>query len=317
MPNLGNNATNADSLSLDHMRAFIAVVETGSQVRAGKRLGVAQTTVCRQIERVQEHFGGGLFEAGASGPLSTRGLLVEQSVRAAMAELSRTRDRLAVDSPVLRIGFIRLMRPLVERALRGQLKAHGIPAFEVRLLELPSEVQARALARREIDVAICYALPEFAKREGIEESVLTDQPYALAIPERGWVRGKPSVEVLGSLIYAHLPRRPSSRVAQAEEQWLSENGLAPARSVECGLGTEILAYAGAGHGYGFLPALWSTASHEGVVFAPVLTSAPIARIAAYSLKHVAPWMAQLRENLSAATRAALEDVSTIKGRRDR
>src|SRR5215475_782568 len=95
-----DDKTNADSLGLDHMRSFIAVVETGSQVRAAKRLRVAQTTVSRHIDRVQEHFGGGLFEAGSSGRLSTRGLIVEQAVRAAMATLSRTRDRLALDRPV-------------------------------------------------------------------------------------------------------------------------------------------------------------------------------------------------------------------------
>jgi DNA-binding transcriptional LysR family regulator len=302
--NIERITLNADSLGLDHLRSFLAVVETGSQVRAGKRLGVGQPTVCRHVERVQEHFGGRLFEAGSSGRLSTRGLLVEQSVRAAIAELSRTRDRLAVDRPVLRIGFIRAMRPLVERGLREHSTARGVPAFDVRLQELTGEAQARALERCELDIAISYAFPELAARAGVEASVITEEPFSLAIPERAWVRGKPSRPVLASLLYAHSPRRFSSQLVAAESQWLRDNRLEPVRTIECELGSEILAYAGAGLGYGFLPALWSMGGHDGVVFAPIEFGAT-AKIAAYSLRHVSPWITGLRETLSTAARAAL------------
>ena len=297
--------TNDESLGLDHMRAFIAVIETGSQVRAAKRLRVAQTTVCRHIERVQQHFGGGLFEAGASGPLSTRGVLVEQSLRTAMATLSRARDWLAAERPVLRIGFIRPMRPLVERALRGQLSSRQAQGFEVRLFELPADAQAHALERRELDIAISYN-GDFAGRDGIEASLVTEEPFALVIPDRAWVDGKPSRKVLSTLLYAYSPRHLSEQLNAAADKWLEQNGLDPSRRVECALGTEIMAYAGAGHGFGFLPALWSLASHDGVVFAPI-DFAATARIAAYSLQHVKPWVTELRERLSAAARAALDD----------
>lgn len=296
--------TNAESLSLDHLHSFIAVVETGSQVRAAKRLRVAQTTVMRHIERVQEHFGGGLFEAGASGPLSTRGLLVEQSVRAAMAELSRTRDRLSLDRPVLRVGFIRPMRPLVELALRSQARSSGPPPFEVRLLELTPEMQARALETRELDIAISYAIPEIAKRADFEESLVTEEPFALVIPERAWVRGKLSRPILDSLFYAYSPRRLSDKLAPAEEHWFRQHRIEPRRAIECAVGSEILAYAAADRGYGFLPALWSLARHDGAVFAPTDFPAK-ARISVYSLRHVASLVSDLRQSLSAGAQAAL------------
>jgi DNA-binding transcriptional LysR family regulator len=306
-----NHANNAESLSLDHLRAFIAVVETGSQIRAAKRLRIGQPTVSRHIDRVQEHFGGGLFEAGASGPLSTRGLLVEQSVRAAIAELSRTRQRLAVDRPVLRIGFMRPVRPLIESALRNQARPHGVPRFDVRLLELTADMQARALARRELDIAISYAIPELAARAGIEESPVTEQPFALVVPERACVRGKLSVAALSTLVYVQSPARMSQVLADAGQQWLTQKRLTPARIVECELGSEILAYAGAGHGYGFLPALWSMERHDGAVFVPVTPFAGTAKIAAYTLQHVTPWVTRLREDLSAGARAALQAFPSV------
>jgi DNA-binding transcriptional LysR family regulator len=301
-----NNATNAESLSFDHLRSFIAVVDAGNQSRAARRLRVAPATVLRHIERVQEHFGGGLFEAGSSGRLSARGQLVEQSVRVAMAELTRTRDRLALDRPVLRVGFIRPMRPLVARALRSHGKAPGATPFDVRLLELTAEAQARALELRELDIAISYATADFEGRGGLEASMVTEEPFALVIPERALVKGKPSIAALGPLLYAHSPHRFSSQLAKAEREWLRAHRLEPARTIECELGSEIVAYAGAGEGYGFLPALWSIADHDGVVFAPI-DFGTVARIAAYSLEHVTPWVTEFRDHLSAAARAALRD----------
>jgi DNA-binding transcriptional LysR family regulator len=307
MTSLENKTTNAESLSLDHMRSFLAVVETGTQLRAASQLNTEQTTISRHIKRVQEHFGGGLFEAGASGRLSTRGFIVEQAFRAAMTELSRTRERLAVDQPVLRIGLIRPIRPLLEKALREQADVPDIPRFDVRLLEMGPEAQARALTRRELDIAISYAIPELATRTDIEESLITEEPFALVIPERAWVRGKPSIDILGSLLYAHSPRRRSSRLAEVAEQWLNDNGVAPKRSIECEWGSEILAYAGSGYGFGFLPALWSMGFHEGTVFAPVPEFQATAKVAAYTLQHVTPWVTRLRENLSEGARAALRE----------
>ena len=121
------------------------------------------------------------------------------------------------------------------------------------------------------------------------------------------VTGKPSIKALAPLLYAHSPQRLSQRLADAADRWLAKRRLVPQSRVECALGSEILAYAGAGRGYGFLPALWSLTDHEGVAFAPVEDFAATAWIAAYSLAHVTPWVTRLRERLCAGARAALKD----------
>ncbi|MEY4578178.1 MAG: hypothetical protein RL701_2881 [Pseudomonadota bacterium] len=300
-----NKGNNADSLGLDHMRAFIAVIETGTQAQAAKRLELEQATVSRHVARVQEHFGGGLFLAGASGPLSTRGSLVEQSLRAALAELTRTRERLAMERPVLRIGYMRLLRPLIETALRSHVKAHDIPDYQVRLQEQLTEPPALALMRRELDIAIDYASPELAEKAGIEESIITEQPFALVVPAHAWSKGKLLIHNLAPLLYASLPAR---YVGTATDTWLAENQLVPAHTVECEWATEIIAYAASGYGFGFLPALWSMVSHEGAVFVPLPSLMLKAKIAAYSLQHLTPWITRLREDLSAAARAALHKI---------
>ncbi|HVU05515.1 MAG TPA: LysR family transcriptional regulator [Polyangiaceae bacterium] len=302
-------ASNADSLSLDHLRSFLAVVETGSQVRAAKRLGVAQTTICRHLERVQTHFGGSLFESGASGRLSARGLLVEQAARNAVAGLSTTRERLANDRPLLRLGYVAPVRPLIVSALRSQLTGDGREAFDVRLSELGGEAQSRALERRELDIAVSYAIPDLAERKDIDASLLAEEPFALVIPAHAWARGKPSLTAMAPLLHATWPRRLSRQAAEAQATWLEEHGLSPSRTVECERGSEIVAYAGAGCGYGFLPALWSMSAHPGAVFVPVDLGVT-APISAYSLQHASPWVTHLRQQLSVAARRALRSFRT-------
>src|SRR5688572_6419129 len=108
MPDFEDRPQNTDVLSMEHLRAFIAVIELKSQVNAAKRLGIGQGTVSRHIKRVQDHFGGELFESGGNGALSGRGRIVEEAARAALAALERARERVATERPVLRIGFVRL-----------------------------------------------------------------------------------------------------------------------------------------------------------------------------------------------------------------
>jgi len=302
--------TNADSLSLDHMRAFIALVESGTQAQAAQALRppMSQATVARYVQRVQEHFGGGLLETGGRARLTARGMIVMRSLETVIAELSQARGRVACDRPLLRIGFMRIMRPTVEHALRMALSKHD--DVEVRLFELHSEPAARTLHHRELDIAVCYAFDDLFEGESdIEMSVVTDLPIALVVPERSVMRGKLSLRTLAGLDYVHAPRRFSREIADAELDWLKENGLKPKSSIECRLGTEIIAYAATGRGYGFLPALWRTTSHEGAVFVPMPSFARAARIAAYSLPHVGPWVARFREGLLRAAHLALRDFS--------
>jgi DNA-binding transcriptional LysR family regulator len=234
-------------------------------------------------------------------------LLVEQSVRAALAELSLTRERLAQTGPVLRIGFILEVRLLVESALRAHAKTRGAPEFDVRLQELHSHVQARALTRQQLDIAICYETSELANRDGLQQSLVTEDPFALVVPERAWVNGKLSTKVLATLLHARLLERLSTEFASAAEGWFDKNDLHPERTTECEQGSEILAYAGAGYGYGFLPAFWSMTSHPGAVFVPLGDFGTTVKIAAYSLQHVTPHVTRLREDLCAAARVALRD----------
>lgn len=290
-------ATNDDSLAFDHLRSLIAVVETGSQNKAAGRLGIAQSTVGQHLTRLDGYFGVPLFEPGQGARLTARGELVERDARKILSELERTRARVATRQPMVRIGFNRASRPLVERALRELVHPRKANAFDVQLFELSSEAQAARLRRGELDVGVCYAIDGLlTAADDVEGLPIVAEPYALVLPERAWRKGKPSLRALASMNYTHVPRS-FSRVFDDAERWLRQQGLVPLRRIECALATEILAYAGSGRGFGFLPALWSMFPHHGVVFAPVADFGPTATIAAYWLSQqkdaVGPLLTQL------------------------
>src|SRR6202008_2200356 len=122
---------------------------------------------------------------------------------------------------------------------------------------------------RELDISISYAMEGLVERDDIEQSLVSEEPFALVIPERAWVNGKLSRAVLNQLCYAHSPRRMSALLPAAATRYLRAQRLEPIEWIECEWGSEILAYAGSGYGYGFLPAFYQTAAHSGVVFVPL------------------------------------------------
>jgi DNA-binding transcriptional LysR family regulator len=219
--------------------------------------------------------------------------------------LVRTRERLA-ERPVLRIGFIRLARPLLEDALRQQHSERRAPRFDVRLLEMTSEAQARALGRDELDVAIGFDIPDLVSRADVETSIVAELRYALVLPERAWVNGQPSPRVLRTLSHVHPPRRYARANVEAAERWLMAHDIVPARALEQASATELIAYAASGHGFGFLLERWKAMASAGVVFANVPDYEATARIAVCSLRHVTTHVTALRTSLEASARAALE-----------
>lgn len=296
-----------DEPGIVHLRGFIAVIDTGSHAEAAQRLGIHVKSMGRYIRLVQQYFGEGLFEGGKDyGKLTERGRIADKAAREAIAVLEKERERIKVECPVLRVGFVRMMRPLVERAVRTRVTTQTSKTVEFRLFELTSEQQARALAARELDVAICFRLPLLSDAKDFDEFEVSTHPYALAVPAHAWMNGELAVDVLRRLHYAHPPSRLSPDVIDAGEEWLASEQVNPTTKLECDFATQIIAYAGSGIGFGFVPALWSAASREGVVFVPLPTFATSAKISLYTLGHATTHAKGLRKDLQASAREALE-----------
>jgi DNA-binding transcriptional LysR family regulator len=176
------------ALSWDLLGAFLAVMRTGSLSGASRSLGVAQPTVRRQIEKLEEVLGSVLFTRSQAGLVPTDTALAtmpyaesmagvaDALVRSATAPSDGERGTVRVTcSDVVACGVI----PPILAALR---RAH--PQLQI---ELSSSNVNEDLLRRDADVAVRMAQPTqgalVAKRVGIvklgvfaAESYLEDHP---------------------------------------------------------------------------------------------------------------------------------------------
>lgn len=299
---MAKNSRSRDSIRIAELTSFRAVQKHGGQNRASRHVDLSQTTVGRHMKRLRMYFGAPLFTPDWS-ELTVQGEIAWRAAQRVLETLEHARDQIA--SQPLRIGFIRMVRPLVERALRQEKRR--TPELNVRLVELSSERQVSALDDDRLDIAICYALPQLERRGDLVHSLVCEQPFALVVPSHAHRRGELVPAALAPLDYVHPPRWLARHAVDAGERWLADRGLAPARKLQHELGSEVIAYAAAGCGYGFLPALWSSVAHDGAAFVPVPGFAPKAKVAAYSRLDGHASAKRLRKSLADAARAALRD----------
>ncbi len=140
------------------LRTFLAVMEEGSMNRAAARLGVAQPTLSRQIQALEQEVGGPLFERGSWGVRPTD---LGFKLREVMAPVLKSYDQAWADVAAhargrhtqLRVGYLglaanRFLSPAVNR-LREEF-----PDLKLWLFDQTPAEQLKALRAGELDVAL-------------------------------------------------------------------------------------------------------------------------------------------------------------------
>lgn len=134
------------------------VMEEGSVNRAAKRLGVAQPTISRHIQTLEQELGAQLFERGAWGMRATDfGFFIKQKFTPLVRDYElATAEALAFSSGrygQLRVGFIgsaaaRFLNPALSELKREY------PELKLFLFDQTPYEQLEALRQGEIDVAL-------------------------------------------------------------------------------------------------------------------------------------------------------------------
>lgn len=137
------------------LRYFLAVVETGSTLAAGRRLRVSQTTVARRVAALEQALGLSLFERRQAGyaPTPAGEALLDQArqIEASAISLSETAASLGREASgtvrltTLEIYAVTVLAPI----LRDLHEAH--PAIHI---ELDTTDEPRDLAAGAADVAL-------------------------------------------------------------------------------------------------------------------------------------------------------------------
>ncbi|WP_328649471.1 LysR family transcriptional regulator [Amycolatopsis sp. NBC_00348] len=190
-----------DDLELRLVRSFTVVAEHRHFGRAAAELHLTQSSLSRQIVRLEQQVGARLLDRTPQGTRLTEAgeaflALAADVLRSAAAATARAR---AVARPSrITVGYTGnlIVTPAV-RALR-----HRHPDADVRTLHLKWDDARAALLENRVDAAIVrLPLPS----TGLHVTVLRDEPRVLLIPSDHRLAGKESV-TLDDIADEPLPR---------------------------------------------------------------------------------------------------------------
>lgn len=180
-----------EDLDLRLVRCFTVLAEHRHFGRAAVALHLTQSSLSRQIQRLEAQVGARLLDRTPQGSRLTEAgeifLPLATAVLRSSAQAT-ARARAAAEPSRITIGYIAniIVTPAV-RELR-----HRHPDADVQTLHLPWHQSRTALLEHHVDAAVTR-LP-FATR-GLHVTVLYDEPRVLLIPHDHRLAGKESVTV--------------------------------------------------------------------------------------------------------------------------
>jgi len=160
-------------MNIQHLRYFLAILDTGSVSRAAAAMGVTQPTLSIALKGLEQEFGVRLFVRDGRGIRPLRGAkLLEEKVRLAVHILSNAKRELNEVVPVrLKFG---LLQSLADAWVPKLLSACDGP---VQIVEALSDELEKQVSNGTISVALT-ALPI---RATLSHRVLLREPYLLFV----------------------------------------------------------------------------------------------------------------------------------------
>jgi DNA-binding transcriptional LysR family regulator len=183
---MNQRAPEPTALSWDLLGAFLAVMRTGSLSGAARALGVAQPTVRRQIEKLEEVLGVVLFTRSQTGLIATETANATLPYAESMAAVADSLVRSASAPADAELGTVRIAcSEIVGVEVLPPILAELRRARPNLQLELSLSNANEDLLRREADVAVRMAQPTqgalIAKRVGsVKLGVFASDAYLAA-----------------------------------------------------------------------------------------------------------------------------------------
>ncbi len=182
-------------MTLQELRYFVAVADTGHFARAAERCHVSQPTLSVQLKKLEDYLGVTLFDRSLRRVTPTPvGREILRAARAIVEEaeriraLTRAQDRCALES--LRLGAIATVSPYyLPHALR--VLRRGFPRVRLWLREGLTAGLLHDLAAGDLDAAL-VALPVDA--EDLEIEQLFEETFVAALPKGHPLAAKRAVE---------------------------------------------------------------------------------------------------------------------------
>lgn len=287
-------------IDLQHLRAFVAIAETGGVTRAANHLHLSQPAVSQRIRSLEALLGVSLFEhVGRGVRLTTDGEDLLRRSRRLLDEASGLMERAKAlksgEAGVLKIGAT---PPMIEGILLGFLpgwrKRH--PAIDVHIIEDGGQSLVARLERGDVQLAYIPAESDrFAGR------LLYPIHVVAAIPKASKFARSKLVEI------EELAREPLLALNRGfgSREWFETAcqlvNAAPNVVLESGSHTVVLGLARAGYGIGILPSAVTLPSDDMRLAPIVARGIPIGKwtmLAWAPNRFLAPYIATFAEELA-------------------
>ena len=177
---------------LRRLRAFHAVVRSGSFSSAARDLGYTQSVVSHHVAALESELGLTLINRGTRPvSITDAGSRLLRHTEVALGHITAAEDEMravaGLESGTLRMGaFLSASNSFVPAAIASFQAAH--PDVEVQLEHVEEPGELRRLRSGDLDLAVVYrvrAQPQNGGRqrdEGLDEAYLADDPFRVALP---------------------------------------------------------------------------------------------------------------------------------------
>ena len=164
------------------LEIFIAVAHAGSFTEAGRRLGLTQSAVSQAVGNLERELGVVLIERKMKPPgLTIAGTILrnqaDELLAAARRVVSTIRESMSAKLPIVRIGLIESLFPVLAPVLGIELRPY---AHQLSILSGVSLSHREGLLERTLDIAIT---PEpMYEVDGLDRYAVLREPFMLLLP---------------------------------------------------------------------------------------------------------------------------------------
>lgn len=272
-------------MDVRQLRCFIAVAEELHFARASDRLGVAQSAVSSQVQRLETHLKVRLLNRNKRKPvtLTDAGELFYAEALAAVRHFERAEQVGQLASKglagVVRLGYVAsgVTSGLLSRILKGFRHSHQDVRMDVIAMQTPRQLEA--LSTGEIDVGIVR--PRRFYPAGVEATIVHSERLIVAFPKDHPLATKRAIKV-GDLRSQSFVS-PQFDETEGFAETLSRLGQAGGFSImsEFRVNDFITAVSLGAAGYGVVVAPESIRLFEqpGIVFRPIADFAELVHLA--------------------------------------
>jgi DNA-binding transcriptional LysR family regulator len=261
-------------VELRHLKYFVAVAEELNFARAARRVHIAQPSLTKQIQQLQQELGFPLLYRTKKKVelLDTGHVLLDEAqriLRQAEKAIQSTQRTHAGQSGRLTIGFSSSAVPEVLPTLLREYHAL-YPSVVVDILEITTIKNAESLLESTMSVALIRS-PTYLSREQFCFETIQRERFVVALPDSHPAAKQESIriKILANEPLIVPPRQPGWGYADTIFQIFRDHGIVPRVEQEASGALAVVTLVAGGFGAALIPASLRNLRLPGVTYRPI------------------------------------------------